>query len=65
MLDKKTEKRITVMLPILNEKQRRLYLAEEAEGLGFGGVKTISELTGMSPTTIIAGKKGLFRLTYG
>jgi hypothetical protein len=57
MLDKKTEKRITVMLPILNEKQRRLYLAEEAEGLGFGGVKAISELTGMSPTTIIAGKK--------
>jgi hypothetical protein len=48
MLDKKTEKRITMMLRSLNEKQKRLYLAKEAEALGFGGVKAISEFTGMS-----------------
>jgi hypothetical protein len=45
------------MLPLLNEKQKRLYLATEAEVLGWGGVKAISQLTGVSQTTIIKGKK--------
>ena len=36
------------MLPLLDEKQKRIYLATEAEGLGYGGIKAIHELTGMS-----------------
>lgn len=56
-MDIATKNRIVKMLPLLNEKQRRLYLVAEAEGLGYGGIKEVSELTGVSKTTIIAGKK--------
>jgi hypothetical protein len=47
------------MLPLLNEKQRRLYLAAEAQSLGYGGLKAIHDLTGTSMTTIIKGQKEL------
>jgi len=47
------------MLPILNERQKRVFLAAEAESIGYGGVKAIHELTGVSMTTIIQGKKDL------
>jgi transposase len=58
-MDGATATRITRILPILNEKQKRLFLAAEAEGIGRGGVKAIHELTGVSRTTIIQGKKEL------
>ena len=51
--------RITRMLPILNERQKRIFLAAEAESLGHGGVKAIHKLTDVSMTTIIQGKKEL------
>jgi hypothetical protein len=41
--------------PILNEKQRRIVFAAEAEQLGRGGKSTISALTGMSRSTLNAG----------
>jgi transposase len=47
------------MLPLLNEKQRQLYLATEAKSLGHGGLKAIHDLTGTSMTTIIKGQKEL------
>jgi transposase len=53
------ESRIKTLLPLLDEKQRRIYLATEAEGLGYGGMKAVHELTGVSMTTIIRGKKEL------
>jgi len=52
-IDKKIEK----VLPFLNEKQQRIYLASEAEYLGFGGVTAIAEASGISRPTIILGKK--------
>jgi transposase len=45
------------MLAVLNEKQRRIFLASEAIASGHGGVKLINEISGVSRTTIIAGKK--------
>lgn len=51
------EKKIEKVLPFLNEKQQRIYLASEAEYLGFGGVTAISEASGISRPTIILGKK--------
>jgi transposase len=45
------------MLPMLDEKQRRIFLASEAITCGHGGVKLINEISGVSRTTIIAGKK--------
>jgi len=56
-MDKQTEDRILTVLPLLNEKQRRIYLASEAIALGRGGIKEISELTGVSRPTIMKGKK--------
>ena len=58
-MDSKTKDRIQKMLPMLDEKQRRLYLAAETEGIGHGGLKEIHELTGISKTTIIKGKNEL------
>ena len=53
------EKKIKKMLPFLNEKQQRIYLATEAEAIGFGGVTAISKASGKSRPTIILGKKEL------
>jgi transposase len=58
-MDSIVENRIKTMLPLLDEKQKRIYLATEALGLGYGGIKAVHELTGVSQTTIIKGKKEL------
>jgi hypothetical protein len=52
-IDQKIEK----VLPFLNEKQQRIYLASEAEYIGFGGVTAISKASRVSRPTIILGKK--------
>jgi hypothetical protein len=52
-----TKNRIATMLPILDERQRRLFLANEANAFGYGGVKAICEISGVSRVTIIQGKK--------
>jgi len=53
------DRKINTMLPHLDEKQKRIFLALEAESIGRGGVKLIHEITGVSQTTIIKGKKEL------
>jgi len=58
-MDKQTENRIKTMLPFLNEKQRRLYLATEAEAVGRGGVSQVSRISGVSRITIAQGIKEL------
>ena len=49
--------RIAMMLPVLDERQRRIFLATEALAIGHGGVKAVSEIPGVSRVTIIEGKK--------
>lgn len=51
--------RISIMLPILNEKQKRRMLAIEAKTLGHGGVKIVAEIAGVGRTMIFAGIKEL------
>jgi hypothetical protein len=51
-----------VLLPHLNERQRRLLLAAEARLLGHGGVRVVARLTGVSETTV---RKGVFELEGG
>ena len=51
--------KINTMLPLLDERQKRIFLALEANALGRGGVKLIHEISGVSQTTIIRGKKEL------
>ena len=51
--------RIITMLPFLNERQRRLFLASEAKALGFGGISDVSKVSGVSRVTITLGLKEL------
>jgi len=44
--------RIHRMLPLLDERQKRLYLANEALSYGRGGISYVSRVSGMSRTTI-------------
>jgi hypothetical protein len=43
------------MLPELNERQRRLFLATEAKGIGYGGITKVSIISGVSRVTITQG----------
>ena len=47
------------MLPLLNERQRRLFLASEAKAIGFGGISDVSRVSGVSRVTITLGLKEL------
>jgi hypothetical protein len=58
--DSRLAERYTGLLPYLNERQRRLYLAVEARGLGHGGVARVARATGVSRPTI---RQGLRELT--
>ena len=53
--DKITKKRIETMLPLLNERQCRIYLGVEAQSLGWGGVSKIHRLSGANRQTIAEG----------
>jgi transposase len=56
-MEKTAEDRIKTMLPLLNEKQKRLYLAAEAKAIGFGGISQVSKVSGVSRVTIAHGMK--------
>jgi transposase/flavodoxin len=56
-MENTTKERIEKMIPLLNEKSLRQYLALEAQGIGRGGISEISKLTGVSRTTITLGSK--------
>ena len=53
------EMRITTMLPMLNEYQRRMYLATEAKAIGYGGISLVSRISGVSRQTLQEGVKEL------
>jgi Rhodopirellula transposase DDE domain len=50
------------VLPLLNETQTRVYVAQKALELGRGGISTVAELTGLSRPTI---PKGIRELRAG
>ncbi|MDR1916993.1 MAG: ISAzo13 family transposase, partial [Synergistaceae bacterium] len=51
--------RIAAMMPVLNEKQLRRFLAIEAKEYGWGGMSEVSRISGVSRTTIRVGLKEL------
>lgn len=51
--------KFNALLPILDERSRRLWAAAEAKFLGRGGISTVSKATGLSRTTIHQGLKEL------
>jgi len=56
---KALEIRIVTMLPMLNEYQRRMFLATEAKALGYGGISLVSRISGVSRQTLQEGVKEL------
>ena len=54
--------RLEVVLPHLNERQRRLVLGQEARLLGHGGVRVVATVAGVSETTV---RSGVFELEAG
>jgi transposase len=55
--DQGLEEKFATILPLLDERQRRLLLAAEARSLGYGGVSKISKASGISRATIQAALK--------
>ena len=48
--------RIETILPILDERQRRIYLAAEAQSIGWGGKTKIAQLSFVTRRTIAKGE---------
>src|ERR1017187_4573150 len=59
----KLDERVKRVIPLLNEKQRRQYLAIESEIIGHGGLLEVSKVSGLSRKAIIKGKKELLDTT--
>jgi hypothetical protein len=51
--------RLADLLPRLNERDRRIALAVEANSWGWGGISAVHEVTGVSRSTIQRGKAEL------
>lgn len=50
--EQKIAEKLAIVLPHLNEKQRRLLIAAEAKALGWGGISKVAQATGVSRVTI-------------
>jgi hypothetical protein len=55
--DRKLHQEINLLLSRLDEQQRRWYVAIEANRVGHGGIRLLSEITGMDEKTIQRGQK--------
>lgn len=53
--DGKLKEKLSILLPSLNERQKRLLVGAEAISLGYGAIKFLSSITGMSTNTITRG----------
>ena len=54
-MDNASAERIRNTIPLLDERQRRLYLANEAKAIGYGGITQVSRVSGVSRVTITQG----------
>ena len=63
-MDSVTAARIHNILPLLDERQRRLYLANEAKAIGYGGITQVSKVSGVSRVTITEGMAEISREGY-
>ena len=57
------EEHIKTIIPHLNEKQKRLFLASCANTLGWGGIKKVCEISGCCKDMVIRGKNELLSAT--
>jgi len=54
------KRRIETVLPILDERQRRIYLAAESQSIGWGGKSRIAQLSSVTRRTIAKGETESF-----
>lgn len=57
--DKELHRQMNLLISRLDEQQRRWYVAVEANRLGHGGVRTITQITGLDEKTIQRGQQEL------
>ena len=57
--DKKLHLQMNLLLSRLDEQQRRWYVAVESNRIGYGGVRLLSEITGLDEKTIQRGQEEL------
>jgi len=57
--DKKLHQQMNLLLSRLDEQQRRWYVAVEANRIGHGGVRLLSQITGLDEKTIQRGQQEL------
>lgn len=57
--DQKLHQQMNLLLSRLDEQQRRWYVAVEANRLGHGGVRLLSQITGLDEKTIQRGQQEL------
>ena len=50
--EQQISEKLAMVIPHLNEKQRRLLMAAEAKMLGWGGISKVAKATGVSRVTI-------------
>lgn len=55
MHDEEIQAKFSRIAPYLDERSKRLWCANEALALGWGGITMVSNATGVSRTTITAG----------
>ena len=55
--EEKLREKIELLLSLLNERQKRLFLASEANCIGWGGISLISKLSNADRETIPRGIK--------
>ena len=49
------KEKLSILLPSLDEKQKRLLVGAEASAVGHGGIKLLADITGMSRNTVARG----------
>ena len=54
---KRIKQKFAALKPFLDERLRRLWAAAEAQALGWGGIAAVASATGLSRTTIGAGRR--------
>jgi hypothetical protein len=57
--DKRLHQQMNLLLSRLDEQQRRWYVAVEANRTGHGGVRLLSQITGLDEKTIQRGRQEL------
>jgi hypothetical protein len=57
--DKKLHQQMNMLLSRLDEQQRRWYVAVEANRVGYGGIRLLSQITGLDEKAIQRGQQEL------